>query len=59
MVKDHPIFNSTRYGRQPPPPPVHELMVFVWYLGVAGSSGSNPNLQHTFKTGRGTNEDYK
>ena len=60
MVKDHPIFNCGRYGRgQKQAPPVHQLMVFLRYLGMAGSGGSNPNLQHSFKTGRGANKDYK
>ena len=26
---------------------------------MAWSGGSNPNLQHTFKIGRGMSEDYK
>ena len=46
MVQDHPIFNCGQCGRghKQAPPPMHQLMVFLQYLGMAGSGGYNPNL---------------
>ena len=62
LIQDHPVFH-------PPPdayqkghkqsPPVHQLMVFLYYLGTEGSSASNPNQYNVYWIGHGTSELYK
>ena len=57
LVKHHPTFQNTSGNKQAPPK--YQIMLLLRYLGTEGSGTSNPNLRHTFRTGRGTCSLYR
>ena len=57
LVKNHPTFQNTSGNKQAPPK--YQIMLLLRYLGTEGSGTSNPNLRHTFRTGRGTCSLYR
>lgn len=54
-IKDHEVFNSK--GRRQAEVS-YQLMVFLKYIGTAGSGQSNANQRHTFGIGYGTAMNY-
>jgi hypothetical protein len=60
-IKDHEIFKrkGPRGSGRVPAPVVHQLMVFLKYVGTEGSGASNANQRHTFSIGYGTAEKYR
>ena len=55
-IKGHPVFVTKNNNSQAPVE--HQLMLFLFYIGMAGSGASNPNNRR-FGIGRGTSDVYK
>lgn len=56
MIKDHPIFQS-RSKKQAPA--LHQLMVFLKYVGTEGNGASNSNQRQTFGISYGSAQKYR
>ena len=59
MIQDHPVFNSECPTNKKQAPVSHQLMVLLHYLGMQGSSASNPRSHNVLRIGRGTSELYR
>jgi hypothetical protein len=57
LINNHPAFQSR--GRKKQAPVEHQLMVFLYYIGVSGSGASFPRCRQVFGIGRGTCNDYR
>jgi hypothetical protein len=57
LIKDHPIFKSQNNKRQAPV--ANQLLLFLFYIGRAGSGASNPSNRNIFGLGRGTSDLYR
>jgi len=57
LINNHPAFQSK--GKKPQAPVEHQLMVFLYYIGVSGSGASFPRCRQMFGVGRGTCNDYR
>eukprot|EP00977_Amphora_coffeiformis_P018999 scaffold6842_cov135-Amphora_coffeaeformis.AAC.1 len=56
LIKEHVVFNPQRDSKRgkKQAPVAHQLLSFLYYIGVAGSGASNPKCRNVFGMGRGT-----
>ena len=61
LIKDHPVFHppNERTPCKKQAPVVHQLMVFLHYVGTSGSGANNPRTRNVFGFGRGTAQLYR
>ena len=57
LINNHPAFKLK--GKKPQAPVEHQLMVFLYYIGVSGSGASFPRCRQMFGVGCGTCNDYR
>jgi hypothetical protein len=57
LINNHPAFQSR--GEKKQAPVEHQLMVFLYYIGVSGSGASFPTCRQVFGIGRGTCNDCR
>lgn len=57
LINNHPAFQSK--GRKKQAPVAHQLMVFLYYIGVSGSGASFPRCRQVFGIGLGTCNNYR
>jgi hypothetical protein len=58
-IKDHSVFKTKTTKCRQQAPVVHQLMVFMKFLGTEGTGGSNTNQRQMFSIGYGTAELYR
>jgi len=56
LIKDHPVFLSK--GKKKQAPVLHQLMVFLKYIGTEGNGASNSNQRQTFGISYGSATNY-
>ena len=59
LIQDHPVFECKNQLKRQQAPVAHQLLLFLFYIGRAGSGANNPVLRQVFQIGRGTAELYK
>jgi hypothetical protein len=57
LINNHPAFQSR--GKKKQAPVEHQLMFFLYYIGVSDSGASFPRSRKVFGIGRGTCNDYR
>lgn len=57
LIRDHPAFQTR--GKKKQAPVEHQLLLFLFYIGTAGSGANFPRCRQVFGIGRGTCNDYR
>ena len=57
LIRNHPVFQSN--GKKKQTPVEYQLLVFLYYIGTAGSGASSPWCRQVFGIGRGTCNSYR